>query len=95
MKVEKNEKVVRHLFICTRQREDKPSCGGKDSAELVKILKTKVKDAGLKPSHKVTASGCLGPCAFGISAVMYPEGDLYTELTLDDAEKLFQILTQK
>ena len=51
------------------------------------------KDPDLKKcEHRINASGCLGHCQEGITAVLYPEGKWFTGLKEDDAETLLKEL---
>lgn len=44
---------------------------------------------GIKqPDVRVNASGCLGHCEEGITAVMYPQGEWKLNLTPSDTETL-------
>lgn len=57
--------TVRHLIVCTNQRDPssgKPSCGMNGSVELRERLKKAVKARGLKGQVLVTGSSCLGYC---------------------------------
>ncbi len=83
-----DKKLKAHLFICTHQRDDRASCAGAGSAQLVSELKDWVKSENLKESIKVTRSGCLGRCEEGIAAVCYPAGQWFTELTAQDQDVL-------
>jgi predicted metal-binding protein len=85
MSEEKNLKA--HLFICTNAREKGESCGQKGSAELRDQVKRICKEKQLK-GVRINASGCLGHCEEGITAVLYPQGKWFTELKKDDANKL-------
>jgi len=91
MKFEKRL-TKRHLFICTNKKAEGASCGAKDSEELVQKIKLKLRENGLWDHFKVTKSGCLGPCAEGISAIIFPENELITKISLDDFEELYQKL---
>lgn len=83
----------RHIFVCTNQRDpDAPrgSCGAKGSAEIRDRLKQMVKEAGLKSTVRINASGCLDACEFGPVAVSYPDGRWYGGLDPDDCERFFE-----
>ena len=92
MQVEQRS-IKKHLFICTNQREQGECCSQKGSEELVTKIKMRLREADLWNDYKVTKSGCLGPCAKGISAVIYPDNLLVTEISLDDEDELYQLLT--
>ena len=92
MKTKKRE-IKKHLFICCNQREEKESCGNKNPQALIKSLKTKLREDNLWDEIKVTSSGCLGPCSEGISATLYPDNLLLTEIDSNDTELLYNLLT--
>lgn len=91
MKVQKRS-IKKHLFICTNKPSCGDNCGSKNSEKLVKKLKTKLKENELWDEIKVTKSGCLGGCAFGINATLYPDNLFFSNLTEDDEAELFELL---
>lgn len=90
----KDLKLKKHLLICTRQKEGKPCCGGKESQILVDELKAWLKEKNLKHEIKVTGTQCLSYCEEGITAYLYPAEKYITGLTLKDAEQLKDILVE-
>ena len=93
MKSEKRS-IKRHLFICTNKPKCGDNCGSKLSHELVKELKSRLKEEELWSDFKVTGSACLGGCAFGINAALYPDNKFITELNSEDADELYELLTR-
>lgn len=82
-----------HVFVCTNQRpagHPKGSCGEKGSPALLSALKGAVDTHDLHDTVKVTGSGCLGPCAEGITMVVYPESTWYRGVTLADVPEIVQ-----
>lgn len=83
-----------HLFICTNTKQTGASCGAKGSVEL----RDQVKDWAAKEHPewrgrvRVNASGCLGRCARGIAAVLYPQGSWITGLAKGDGPQLKRVL---
>ena len=80
-----------HLFVCTNSRTDKKACfeeGGEDfRAELKERLRK------YAPKLRVNKSGCLGVCAKGAAAVLYPMGHWFYDMnddTIDQIEKLVE-----
>jgi predicted metal-binding protein len=76
-----------HVFVCTNQKDTGECCGAKGGAEL----RSKVKDICKKNGWKgvrINASGCLGHCELGITAVVYPAGDCLVELDSTDSQTL-------
>jgi predicted metal-binding protein len=87
-----NRSIKKHLFICCNVKDGKESCGAKDAEILVSKIKTRLRDQDLWDDFKVTKSGCLGPCARGISAALYPDNLLLTEIKISDEDQLFELL---
>ncbi len=84
--------IKKHLFICINQKASGDCCGAKDAEFLLKEIKTELRDRGLWDDHKVTKSGCLGPCAEGITATLYPDNLLITGLTKDSKDELLELI---
>lgn len=77
-----------HLFVCTNDRGPdgkRPSCAHKGSAELRDAVKMACR--GMK-GVRINNAGCLDRCEQGITAVLYPEGQWFENLTKDDTQKL-------
>ena len=85
--------IKKHLFICTNTRELKDSCGPKDSQSIIQSIKNRLREEGLWDEYRVASSGCLGPCARGISAIIFPENLMITEIGLSDTDELYKLLT--
>jgi len=69
-----------HILVCTGS-----GCIASGALEVVAALREVIEDLGLAPECKVIETGCLGPCAVGPVAVVYPEGVFYERLTPEDA----------
>jgi (2Fe-2S) ferredoxin len=82
-----------HLFICTKNKDDKECCGEKGS----QVLHTNIKQQAKKRwgnKVRINASGCLGYCSQGIAAVLYPQGKWLVGLTSEDDKKINSLLEQ-
>ena len=83
----------KHIFFCTNQRESgKAACNNTGCADdMAKIAKKRAKELGIHgpDSVRVNRAGCLGRCANGPVAVVYPEGVWYTYV---DAEDVLEIV---
>ncbi len=80
-----------HAFVCTNVRPpDNPKgcCAAKGSPDIVAAFKAALERHGLHGTAKVTSSGCLGPCARGVTMVVYPEGTWYGGVTLEDVDTI-------
>lgn len=82
-----------HFFICTNHREGKACCAEKGAVELHQKLKERLSD--VRGKVRVNASGCLGFCEKGITAVLYPEGKYLTHLQSNDIDDLEVFLREK
>ena len=72
-----------HVLVCTGS-----GCIASGALEVVAALREVIEDLGLAAECKVVETGCLGPCAVGPVAVVYPEGVLYERLKPDDAAEI-------
>lgn len=83
-----------HLFICTNKKELGGCCASKGSAQLKDQTKKIASEALLaeKGRFRVNASGCLGRCSEGITAVLYPQGKWFTGLKANAAPILVEEL---
>ena len=85
-----------HVFVCTNTKANGESCGAKGSVELREQLKNYCQKtrADWHGRVRINASGCLGRCAEGITAVVYPQGHWHTHLdTKTGADKVVADLT--
>jgi (2Fe-2S) ferredoxin len=76
----------KHVFICTYG----PYCWyDGDTEALLKRLKRRVAEAGLKDEVRINRSGCLNQCGHGPMVVVYPDDVWYAGVQPDDADQLF------
>ena len=96
MKSENHSSLCTHLFICTNRKENGESCAARGSLELRESLKKRIqKEVPHDPGTvRLNASGCLGKCSEGITAVLYPEGKWFTEITSEDQTALVEEVRQ-
>ncbi len=74
-----------HLFVCGNDRGGaRKSCADNLGTTLKDAIKQGVADRGWKPSMRVSHSGCLGFCARGPNVAVYPQGMLFSGVTLED-----------
>ncbi|GLI92671.1 (2Fe-2S) ferredoxin domain-containing protein [Methylocystis echinoides] len=65
-----------HLFVCTNKRDGRAACedhGAKDALAKAKEAVNAL-PAAEREGVRVSAAGCLGRCAHGPVAVLYPAG---------------------
>ncbi|NEV64986.1 (2Fe-2S) ferredoxin domain-containing protein [Thiorhodococcus minor] len=82
-----------HVFFCTNQRDDGSQCCSLSGAGPARdFLKARTKALGLAGPGgiRVNVAGCLGRCAEGPVAVVYPEGVWYTYVDREDLEQILQ-----
>lgn len=84
--------IKKHLFICCNERVSSSCCHSKNPKQLIHNLKQRLRDQGLWGEIRVTATGCLGPCSQGISAILFPENRLITQIELTDEDELYELL---
>lgn len=87
-----------HCFICTNCTYKLPN-GDDSTPEMAQNLRSNVKKR-LKELHekkllRVNASGCLGLCETGISAVIYPEKTKIVNLRPEHEDELVNLLKEK
>ena len=77
----------KHVFICTYG----PYCGfDGDTEGLLKRLKQRVAEAGLKDEVRINRAGCLNQCGHGPNVVVYPDDVWYCGVQIEDADELFE-----
>jgi len=72
-----------HILVCTGG-----SCVASGALEVSARLREAIHDHGLESECRVVETGCLGPCAAGPVAMIYPDGVLYQRLTPEDAKEI-------
>ncbi|MEE2671875.1 MAG: (2Fe-2S) ferredoxin domain-containing protein [Bdellovibrionota bacterium] len=93
MKIQKRE-IKKHLFVCTNSRPCGDDCASKDALEIVATIKKRLRDEGLWENFKVSKSGCLGGCAFGTVATLYPDNLFFTEVSIENIDEIYELLTK-
>ncbi|MHB9046856.1 MAG: NADH-quinone oxidoreductase subunit NuoF [Pirellulales bacterium] len=79
------EHVRTHILVCAGA-----GCVASGALELSAALKDAVGRHGLAGEVKVVETGCLGPCAMGPVAVIYPDGVFYQNIKPKDAGEIVQ-----
>jgi NADH:ubiquinone oxidoreductase subunit F (NADH-binding)/(2Fe-2S) ferredoxin/NAD-dependent dihydropyrimidine dehydrogenase PreA subunit len=72
-----------NVLVCTGG-----GCVASGALELSAAFKKAIDKHGLGEEVRVIETGCLGPCAAGPVAAVYPDGILYQKLSLEDAERI-------
>ena len=93
-----SNKMKAHLFVCTSCTYNRPNgteSSPEEAATFRKNLKNRARECFSKKEVRVSASGCLGECDFGIASVLYPKGEWNLGLRPGDEEKMFAKLTEE
>ena len=74
-----------HILVCAGA-----GCVASGSLEFAAALREAVREHGLAGEVEVIETGCLGPCAVGPVAVVYPDGVFYQGLKPQDAAEIVE-----
>jgi len=74
-----------HVLVCAGA-----GCVASGSLEVSAALKRAIQERGLAEEIKVIETGCLGPCAVGPVAIVYPEDVFYQEIKPEDAAEIVE-----
>ncbi|HVP13691.1 MAG TPA: NADH-quinone oxidoreductase subunit NuoF [Phycisphaerae bacterium] len=77
--------VRTHVLVCTGG-----GCIASGALEVSAALRQQIEQQGLQDEIKVIESGCLGPCAVGPVAAVYPDGVFYQGIRPDDAAEIVE-----
>lgn len=86
-------KPIRHVFVCVQQREaghPRGSCSQQGGDDVMNAFLGECQKRNLFGKIAVTQAGCLGPCGFGASVLIYPEGILYGKVTVQDVSAIVE-----
>lgn len=76
-------KIRTHILVCTGG-----GCIASGALEVSAALKRCLAEKNLSNEVEVVETGCLGPCAVGPVAVVYPDAVFYQKLKPQDAEEI-------
>ena len=79
------DRATSHVLVCAGA-----GCVASGSLELSAALTEAVRQRGLAGEVKVVETGCLGPCAVGPVAVVYPDGVFYQGIKPQDAVEIVE-----
>jgi (2Fe-2S) ferredoxin len=82
----------RHVFVCLQKKPPgMPSCGSQGSEQIfMKFQEAVMSNPDLMTKMAVTPTGCLGPCMFGPTVVVYPDAVWYGKVTPDDVQEIIE-----
>ena len=81
----------KHMFICVNRRgadDTKGCCASKGAEDVLTAAKEALRLSGKGKGIRINRSGCLGSCAQGVAAVVYPEGVWYEKLRPEDMARI-------
>jgi len=77
--------AVTHVLVCAGA-----GCVASGSLEVSAALKRAIQEQGLAEEVKVIETGCLGPCAVGPVAIVYPDDVFYQAIKPEDAAEIVE-----
>ena len=86
-------KPEKHVFVCVQRRADahpRGSCSNQGCDAVMNAFLAEIQQRNLFEKIAVTNTGCLGPCGYGASVLVYPEGVMYGKVTLDDVPAIVE-----
>ncbi len=85
-------KPVHHVFVCSQTRpagHPRGCCAQKGANDVLQAFWRELQQRNAYDHIAVTWSGCLGPCDGGTNVLVYPEGILYSHVSVDDVGEIF------
>ena len=82
-----------HGFVCTQARppgHPRGSCSASGCAEVMNEFMNEIQARNLFEKIGLTNTGCMGPCSFGTSVLVYPEGVMYGKVTKEDVKSIIE-----
>ncbi len=87
----KRSPYLKHIYVCTHQREAGESCCAARGAEkILEKLKGFVQANGLKGKARVNRSGCIDFCEQGVTVMVYPDNRWYSHVTLETVHQIIE-----
>ena len=77
------ELIRSHIMVCTGT-----GCSSSQSPKIIEAFEKELKAQGMDKEVKVVRTGCFGLCAMGPIVLIYPEGSLYTHVTVSDVKDI-------
>lgn len=82
-----------YVFICTNERENKKACANQHFLEHLKQIMKEPQYAHL--NVKVVKTGCLGKCAEGPIALVFPENVEFKVDSLTQSDTIIKYLQKR
>lgn len=86
-------KPQKHILVCTHERapgDPRGSCSERGGKRVLDALRGELFSEELLDTTKATATGCLGYCAQGVTAVVYPDMTWYQHVQPEDATDIIE-----
>jgi (2Fe-2S) ferredoxin len=84
---------LKHVFVCVQRRAEghpRGCCAQTSGDEVMNAFLSEFQQRALFEKIAVTNTGCLGPCGFGPSVLVYPEGVMYGKVTKADVPVIIE-----
>ncbi|MFM8333743.1 MAG: (2Fe-2S) ferredoxin domain-containing protein [Candidatus Methylumidiphilus sp.] len=84
---------LKHVFVCVQQRAEghpRGSCSQHACGDVMNAFLGEIQKRNLFDKIAITNTGCLGPCGFGTSVLVYPEGVMYGKVTKEDVPVIIE-----
>jgi len=86
-------KPLKHVFVCVQRRAEghpRGSCSQHGCDDVMNAFLGEIQKRNLFDKIAVTNTGCLGPCGFGASVLVYPEGVMYGKVSKADVTAIVE-----
>lgn len=80
----------KQIFVCINKREEGICCMNNNSEAIRLKLKEFTKKHDLGKRVRVSQAKCLDQCSTGPTVMIYPDNIWYSQVTLDDADKIIE-----
>ncbi len=74
-----------HIMVCAGT-----GCTSSNSIRIIEGLEKRISDAGMQDEVKIMKTGCFGLCAQGPILMVYPDHVMYTLVSPDDVDEIFE-----
>ncbi|TYQ16465.1 UNVERIFIED_CONTAM: NAD(P)-dependent iron-only hydrogenase diaphorase component flavoprotein [Acetivibrio alkalicellulosi] len=74
-----------HVLVCGGT-----GCTASKSDKIITEFETQLENSKIQDEVKVVLTGCFGLCAEGPIVVVYPEGSMYTMVTVEDVKEIVE-----
>ncbi|AKL96714.1 NAD(P)-dependent iron-only hydrogenase diaphorase component flavoprotein [Clostridium aceticum] len=72
-----------HVLVCAGT-----GCTSSDSLKIMEKLESQLEEYNLQEEVKVVKTGCFGLCEAGPIIIVYPEGAFYSQVRIEDIERI-------